>query len=602
MKSANSRSSSRARSGSVRTNEAIAASELKMKCGEIWARSARISASISRARDCVEFGQFQLDGDPPGDLLGGPDQHHRLVRARRRPGRRAPGPSTTSGATTAQRTGQSGVVAGEPGRSPPGRCRAHGGRVPSPRPGGARRRPSQASGSAASVRHSAAGAEQRSQPADRLAGALLGQPRRATGRRRARRCAGCGRWRAPPRCRAVARCGGLPPASARSKTTAHGRTDGARRRHTAHAVVTAAPPAWRGLRGAPRGRQRPRVPPAGAAGPWMAAVPAGTAALGGERDQRPWRGSRAAPSRAAGPRHQGVRPAAPRPAGDGRGDGGQRQRRRRPASRRSRPAGSAGATRCRAPAAGRRRRRPPRRPDRPRRPPAGRADRQGERERHAIAASSAERGTCRTPRRRAARPGCSTPATAWSARRRSTGTRRTPRRPAARRAVRRRAPPIMRAGSSRTAASVSPGERQVGRVEPPERAVERRQQVEGADQAEDDDGGAAGGAGRAGWCRSGPRRAAGPSCRGTCARISAVRRVQRMRFLAAAGERPGPAGDVGLPRSTGGGRHRRPGRERAAGAVGRCRWRPAVRSHLGPCTVRPSTVPVTVTVDGRGRR
>lgn len=51
MKSANSSSRSRARSGSVRTNEAIAARELKMKCGDICARSALISASISRVRD-----------------------------------------------------------------------------------------------------------------------------------------------------------------------------------------------------------------------------------------------------------------------------------------------------------------------------------------------------------------------------------------------------------------------------------------------------------------------------------------------------------------------------------------------------------------------
>lgn len=51
MKSANSRSSSRARSGSVRTNDAMAARELKMKCGEIWARSALISASMSWVRE-----------------------------------------------------------------------------------------------------------------------------------------------------------------------------------------------------------------------------------------------------------------------------------------------------------------------------------------------------------------------------------------------------------------------------------------------------------------------------------------------------------------------------------------------------------------------
>ena len=83
-----------------------------MKCGLIWARSARTSASISRVRRGVELGELELAGDPAGDLVGGPDQAGGRGTARttcRVPTTRS---STTSGLTTACRTGQPAVVAG----------------------------------------------------------------------------------------------------------------------------------------------------------------------------------------------------------------------------------------------------------------------------------------------------------------------------------------------------------------------------------------------------------------------------------------------------------------------------------------------------------
>ena len=56
---------------------------------------------------------------------------------------------------------------------------------------------------------------------------------------------------------------------------------------------------------------------------------------------------------------------------------------------------------------------------------------------------------------------------------------------------------------------------QLGCVDPAERAVHRRQQVEEAEQRRARRASSGGRRGRRGWCRSGPRRAAAPSCRGT---------------------------------------------------------------------------------------
>ena len=82
-----------------------------MKCGLIWARSARTSASISRVRGGVELGELELAGDPLRDLVGGADQARGGVR-RERPARvPTTRSSTTSGLAIACRTGQLGLVA-----------------------------------------------------------------------------------------------------------------------------------------------------------------------------------------------------------------------------------------------------------------------------------------------------------------------------------------------------------------------------------------------------------------------------------------------------------------------------------------------------------
>ncbi len=106
-------------------------------------------------------------------------------------------------------------------------------------------------------------------------------------------------------------------------------------------------------------------------------------------------------------------------------------------------------------------------------------------------------------------------------------------------------PPTIRAGSSSTTVSAAPEPAGPG-VDPAERAVHRRQQVEQPEQGQHDERRPTGGRGRRGWCRSGPRRAAGPSCRGTSPRsasTSPYRSGARSRSPAAGAHVPGtPAG------------------------------------------------------------
>ena len=107
MKSANSRSSSRARSGSVRTKEAIAARQLETKCGLIWARRARSSASIARVRSrprsassawvASHTASSSVALTSPGELDGPYAASAATTRSR-----------ATTGAMTAKRSSQSG--------------------------------------------------------------------------------------------------------------------------------------------------------------------------------------------------------------------------------------------------------------------------------------------------------------------------------------------------------------------------------------------------------------------------------------------------------------------------------------------------------------
>ena len=121
--------------------------------------------------------------------------------------------------------------------------------------------------------------------------------------------------------------------------------------------------------------------------------------------------------------------------------------------------------------------------------------------------------------------------------------------PAGRRRAPRRAAPARRRRCRRSAAAAAcrPGRAR-------RRAVGK--QVEHADQAEHDQRGAAGGARRRGWCRSGPARAAGPSCRGRSpGSASRSRRARRSPSpAAAAASRAVVGGDPGHLRHRGAGR------------------------------------------------
>ena len=169
-----------------------------MKCGLIWARSARSSASIVRVRCRAEVGQLDLGGDPPGDLLGRPGQARR--------GGRPVGREGADHAVVGDDRGQRRRCgSGSPGRRRPRRAASSTTVRPVASTSracrracvpvvGARAVPGRAW---TLVSHSAiaARAQQRAQVRGPRSTRPRGSGRRAGGARPARRCAGCRRSR-----------------------------------------------------------------------------------------------------------------------------------------------------------------------------------------------------------------------------------------------------------------------------------------------------------------------------------------------------------------------------------------------------------------------
>ena len=464
-----------------------------MKCGEIWARSALISASISRVRDWSRSASSSWTRDPAGHLAGGADQDRRLA-----------GRAGDEGAVDP-------VVDGERGDDGPAHRAVRG--VAGQREGlaaaGVQRAREAFHDLGAVVVADAVpdqdlflvgeaervGAEQGAQPAGGLAGGLLGEPGPQRGRGERGGVQGLE--------------GGVFDGGAEAAEVLRGGRCAGRARSRRRAAGGSPRTGRRGSRS--RLHLRPQFLRQMEAGQDRAPCPRGTRP-GVARDTSIIVRKPSGTDQSGGPGEQGVQRARAGEAGHGRGDGQRTRSRRRPACPAAAPGGVSRRHQMPRTSSGQKEE-----ADTAKARPTASAT--GSPPTSTLAASGTAMARtvpsrkCRTPRvgqdvlGEHARHGHGQPG--GRGQERGEGPARDQR--AEQVAAEAADHPL---GQQQDGGVGVAGEGEFGGVEPAEGAVDGRQEVEGADQAEHGDRGAAGGDCRAGWCRSGRRRAAGPWCRG----------------------------------------------------------------------------------------